>query len=289
MSGSGYRTFTAGQTLTAAQVQGYLMKQVTMYFGTTAARDAAITAPEAGMQVYIDGTYDLWQVYNGSAWVTYRARGAGTPEGNVTAAVGSIYQRTDGAAGSTIYVKESGSGNTGWTAIVATSRPLANGVATVQVVSTTAESDLFSYTVPGGTLAAGDLVRVSAHGDMLNNTGSNQTPIFRLKLGATNIFAEGSVNYSTNASRRAWRFSADLFAETASAQRSMMELLVTDPGGAGNDPVAATSGMPVVGVNSSSEATASDKALKLAVQLGASSANFDVRLLAYKVELIKGV
>lgn len=42
--------------------------------------------------------------------------GTGSPEGVVTAPVGSVYLRTDGAAGTTIYVKESGSGNTGWTA-----------------------------------------------------------------------------------------------------------------------------------------------------------------------------
>lgn len=40
--------------------------------------------------------------------------GSGTPESNVTAPVGSTYRRTDGGAGTSFYVKESGSGNTGW-------------------------------------------------------------------------------------------------------------------------------------------------------------------------------
>jgi len=40
--------------------------------------------------------------------------GAGTPESSVTAPVGSLYLRTDGGAGTTFYVKESGAGNTGW-------------------------------------------------------------------------------------------------------------------------------------------------------------------------------
>lgn len=40
--------------------------------------------------------------------------GSGTPEGAVTAEKGSIYLRTDGAAGTALYCKESGSGNTGW-------------------------------------------------------------------------------------------------------------------------------------------------------------------------------
>ncbi len=42
--------------------------------------------------------------------------GSGTPEGAVTAPVGSLYLRTDGGAGTTLYVKESGTGNTGWAA-----------------------------------------------------------------------------------------------------------------------------------------------------------------------------
>jgi hypothetical protein len=41
-------------------------------------------------------------------------RGAGSPEGVVAARIGSTYRRTDGGAGTTFYVKESGLGNTGW-------------------------------------------------------------------------------------------------------------------------------------------------------------------------------
>jgi hypothetical protein len=40
--------------------------------------------------------------------------GAGTPEGAVTAPIGSIFMRTDGGAATSFYVKESGTGNTGW-------------------------------------------------------------------------------------------------------------------------------------------------------------------------------
>jgi hypothetical protein len=42
--------------------------------------------------------------------------GTGAPEGNITATVGSLFLRTDGGAGTTLYVKESGSGDTGWIA-----------------------------------------------------------------------------------------------------------------------------------------------------------------------------
>lgn len=42
--------------------------------------------------------------------------GTGTPEAAVTAPVGSLFLRSDGGAGTTMYVKESGAGNTGWVA-----------------------------------------------------------------------------------------------------------------------------------------------------------------------------
>jgi hypothetical protein len=42
--------------------------------------------------------------------------GSGSPEGVVTAPVGSLFLRADGSPGSTFYVKESGVGNTGWAA-----------------------------------------------------------------------------------------------------------------------------------------------------------------------------
>ena len=41
---------------------------------------------------------------------------AGSPEGLFSANVGSVYTRTDGGAGTTLYIKESGTGNTGWVA-----------------------------------------------------------------------------------------------------------------------------------------------------------------------------
>jgi hypothetical protein len=74
-----------------------------------------------------DITFDLGSITNRvnntysknlrpGAGATIWTSGTGTPEGSVTAPVGSFYTRTDGGAGTTLYVKESGSGNTGWVA-----------------------------------------------------------------------------------------------------------------------------------------------------------------------------
>lgn len=43
-------------------------------------------------------------------------KGYGTPESQITAGIGSLYQRLDGGTSTTLYVKESGTGATGWVA-----------------------------------------------------------------------------------------------------------------------------------------------------------------------------
>lgn len=48
-----------------------------------------------------------------SVWIM---PGLGSPEGVVTAAVGCMFLRLDGGAGTTLYVKQSGAGSTGWAA-----------------------------------------------------------------------------------------------------------------------------------------------------------------------------
>lgn len=59
------------------------------------------------MKYILDGG----DVYIGTSLIR---SGSGTPEGAITAPIGSIYLRTNGGAGTTFYVKETGSGDTGW-------------------------------------------------------------------------------------------------------------------------------------------------------------------------------
>lgn len=60
---------------------------------------------------------------NGANWTVWRGfdiskivYGANTPEGSITANIGTLYLRTNGGANTTLYVKESGTGNVGWIA-----------------------------------------------------------------------------------------------------------------------------------------------------------------------------
>ena len=64
--------------------------------------------------VEVTGTVQTYDHFanNSVVWKT----GTGSPENVVLAPVGSLYSRTDGGANTTLYVKESGAGNTGWVA-----------------------------------------------------------------------------------------------------------------------------------------------------------------------------
>lgn len=68
-AGLGFKTFTTGEVLTAADTNGYLMQGV-LVFASAAARDAAITSPQEGQCCYLKDT-DAILTYSGSAWVGF--------------------------------------------------------------------------------------------------------------------------------------------------------------------------------------------------------------------------
>ena len=81
MAGAGYRTFVAGEVLTATNVHGYLMDQAIPVFASEAARDDAITSPAEGQHCFLKDT-DALQYYTGSAWVAAGGAGGGGFETN---------------------------------------------------------------------------------------------------------------------------------------------------------------------------------------------------------------
>jgi hypothetical protein len=63
------KTFVAGEVLLAQDVNQFLMDQMVMVFGGTAARSSAIPTPSEGMVTY--RTDDkVVEVYNGTAFVS---------------------------------------------------------------------------------------------------------------------------------------------------------------------------------------------------------------------------
>jgi len=117
-------------------------------------------------------------------------RGSGSPEGAVTAGVGSYYTREDGASGTTLYTKTSGTGNTGWEALT-TGVPSGasiwtniNGYVTMQPGQ--AATNTLSFVSGAADNATNILLNVdsanalSADGSLLakfSNSGTNQNAI----------------------------------------------------------------------------------------------------------------
>jgi hypothetical protein len=73
---AGYRTFTTGDVLTAAQVQYNLQNQTIMYFANAAARDAALGVGivQEGMFAYLADS-NATTFYDGAAWQTLSTGG----------------------------------------------------------------------------------------------------------------------------------------------------------------------------------------------------------------------
>lgn len=104
----------------------------------------------SSVSLYVDGSLQKIKrdVYSGGLYVgstqpsgsffgspnRFDGYGSGSPEGVITADIGSTWRRINGGAGTTFYVKESGSFNTGW---VALGPPGAGGVAASRQILTT--------------------------------------------------------------------------------------------------------------------------------------------------------
>jgi hypothetical protein len=67
--GSGFKDFAAGDILTAADVDGYLMRQTAMTFADASARDSALSGVlDEGMIAYLEDV-NRFTFYDGSNWL----------------------------------------------------------------------------------------------------------------------------------------------------------------------------------------------------------------------------
>jgi hypothetical protein len=71
----GFKTFTTGDVLTAADTNGYLMQGI-WTFANAAARDAAVTSPQEGNFCFLKDT-NATQYYDSAAWVAVGGGGGG--------------------------------------------------------------------------------------------------------------------------------------------------------------------------------------------------------------------
>ena len=64
---NGFKTFSTGEVLTAADVNDYFMEQVVAIFADSTARDAQITSPIEGQFCFLKDT-NILQFYNYFFW-----------------------------------------------------------------------------------------------------------------------------------------------------------------------------------------------------------------------------
>lgn len=113
----------------------------------------------------------------GNALVPPVLTGTGSPEGAVAGTVGTVYRRTDGGVATTFYVKESGTGNTGWVAYGSPSGTGATSTATY-VVQT-----------PDGTLSAEQALNALASGFAFITNGTGVISTFTIQSQESNLEA----------------------------------------------------------------------------------------------------
>jgi hypothetical protein len=210
-AGLGFKDFTTGEVLTAADVDGYLMQGVWVFASATA-RDAAVTSPQEGNFAYLKDT-NVTTYYTGSAWANLDTTGMTNP---MTTTGDTIYSSSGstparlgiGTAGQVLTV------NSGATAPEWKTPAAGGGGKVLQVVSTTytTRTDVASttYTDTGlslsitPSLATSKVLVLITHNIYVTEGGGNPDANIRIMRDSTAILnninlasANGSFKYST--------------------------------------------------------------------------------------------
>ncbi len=128
----------------------------------------------------------------------FTTSGTGSPEGVVTAAVGSTYQRIDGAPGTTLYVKEQGTGNTGWMPVSAAAAQAVqqfaqNNIAADVPLTANVLTDISTLNLT--MLSTGGPFRIYVSYSLyVTNTGGLHTDLNAFVTDGTNLFAGTEIN-----------------------------------------------------------------------------------------------
>ena len=189
-AGLGFKTFTTGEVLTAADTNGYLMQGV-LVFASSAARASAITSPQEGQYSFLKDT-DALEYYSGSAWV-------GAPVGDITAVNTAV---TSGLTGGAVSGAVDLSLLLNFNAQTGTTYTLVS--TDLNKLVTTSNAAAVTVTVPPSVFSAGQQINVQSigvgltsfaqgSGVTITSTGATATaPILRARYSAATIICTAS-------------------------------------------------------------------------------------------------
>jgi hypothetical protein len=219
-AGLGFKDFTTGEVLTAADVDGYLMQGIWVFADTTA-RDAAVTSPQEGNFAFLKDT-NTTTYYTGSAWTNLDTTGMVNP---MTTTGDTIYSSSGstparlgiGTAGQILQVNSGATapewatpaGGGGMTLLATLT--LSGGTVTSSTFSS-AYKQLFIY-YKGVYLSSGQDVFMRLNED----TGSNY-------MYRNMVASDGAVNSYEGQSQTEWRFGG---ADTSSTDKNTANGFVT--------------------------------------------------------------
>jgi len=150
-AGLGFKTFTTGEVLTAADTNGYLMQGI-LVFASEAARNSAITSPQEGQFAYTKDNNTVWY-YTGSAWAVSGATGdiEGITTGTDSGLSGGV---TSGTAVLRLKLEFDAETGTTYTLLAANLNQLV----------TLNNASPITLTVPPSVFSAGDVINIAQIG-----------------------------------------------------------------------------------------------------------------------------
>lgn len=175
-----------------------------------------------------------------------------------------------------------------WATPATRARILSAVTTPIDVVNTAAETDLFNFTVPGGTVAAGDLLRLTSSGDQLQNVGANRTYRIRLYIGGTLAYDATTPGYQL-ATRGVLNWKWDIYINNPANLATVGGQLLQ--GSNLNPPTVGLGGLTTAGVllsflGTSTKDWGSNQAIRWTVQWSAGATTTSWRMNAAALEHI---
>jgi hypothetical protein len=201
-AGLGFKTFTTGEVLTAADTNGYLMQGI-LVFASAAARDAAITSPQEGQFAYLKDT-NVTTYYTGSAWANVDTTGMTNPMTTtgdiiysspgstpVRLGIGTANQvlRVNSGATAPEWATPAGGGGKVLQVVSATT------TTAVSIASTSATDTGIAATITPTSATSKIMVIISAQYEVYRET-SDANAGAKLLRGATTLLDYGNTNFA---------------------------------------------------------------------------------------------